>query len=102
MAGNWAGMHSIAEALLDGSEQLLECAALYRALGQSDMAVECYIRGGAAEKACECAIELNDWQTACDLAEKHQIKNVSQTLEQKAAKLLQVHVYSVKRCSFEV
>ena len=79
----------IAEALLDGSPQLLECGSLYRSLGQSSMAVDCYLRGGSPEKALECAIELNDWQTAVNLAEKYKIRDVSQTLEQKAAKLLQ-------------
>ena len=92
MAGNWVGMQNIVEALLDGSEQLIDCAHLYRSLGQAELAVDCYLRGGKPEVACECAIELNDWQTACDLAEKYNIKNVAQTLEQKASKLLQANL----------
>jgi hypothetical protein len=59
-----------------GGSLLLELAARLESVGMHDAAVEAYLKAGEARKAIDCAVLLNQWSRAVELAEEFEFPQV--------------------------
>mmetsp|Transcript_70623 Transcript_70623/g.121232 ORF Transcript_70623/g.121232 Transcript_70623/m.121232 type:complete len:527 (+) Transcript_70623:61-1641(+) len=70
-----------------GSSLLLELAARLESVGLHESAVEAYLKAGQPRKAIDCAVLLNQWSRAVELAEEFEFPQIEGLLAKKAAAL---------------
>ena len=65
----------------------LKLARYLESIGLCEQAVTIYLNCDQKEMAIDCAIQLNEWQKAIELAQEHSLKNVGDLLESYAEHL---------------
>lgn len=65
----------------------LKLARYLESIGLCEQAVAIYLNCDQKEMAIDCAIQLNEWQKAIELAQEHSLKNVGDLLESYAEHL---------------
>jgi len=66
---------------------LVEMASWLESSGAHEAAVECYLKAGEPRKAIDCAVLLNQWAKAVELAEEFDYPQIEGLLAKKAGEL---------------
>ena len=65
----------------------LQLAQYLESIGMCEQAVAIYLNCDQKEKAIDCAIRLNEWQKAIELAQEHSVRSIDDLLESYAEHL---------------
>jgi WD repeat-containing protein 35 len=61
----------------------------FASVGISEHAVSAYLKAGEVKAAIDCCVELNQWDKAVELAEKHNVKEIEEILYKYANHLVE-------------
>eukprot|EP00163_Fabomonas_tropica_P007371 TRINITY_DN1709_c0_g1_i2.p1 TRINITY_DN1709_c0_g1~~TRINITY_DN1709_c0_g1_i2.p1 ORF type:complete len:1180 (-),score=292.10 TRINITY_DN1709_c0_g1_i2:85-3624(-) len=86
---DYVGLQKLIPTLPEGSPLLLDIGAKFVSVGMSEPAVEAFLKGGEVKAAVDCCVELNQWDTAVRLAEKHHFPQIQGLLSKYASHLLE-------------
>ena len=70
-------------------ELLVKMGKMFLSVGLSEASVNAYLRADEIRKAVDCCVELNQWDKAVALAEKHQLNDIGQFLSKYATHLVE-------------
>lgn len=70
-------------------ELLLSLGAMFLSVGLAESAVNAFLAAGEVRRAVDSCVELNQWDQAVLLAEKHQLSDIGQYLSKYASHLVE-------------
>lgn len=85
---NFAELGKMRGDIADGTALLAAVAQRFEAVGMYTEAVDCYLRSGQPKAAVDCCVQLNRWDTAIELAERHDFPQVEGLLTKYASGLV--------------
>lgn len=84
---NFSELSKLSKDVADGTPLLSALAARFEAVGMHEEAVDCHLRCGNPKAAVDCCVVLNRWDTALELAERHDFPQVEGLLTRYALAL---------------
>lgn len=69
-------------------ELMLSLGSMFLSVGLAESAVHAFLAAGETRRAVDCCVELNQWDQAVVLAEKHQLSDIGQFLNKYAGVLV--------------
>ena len=86
---DYDSLEKLASDLPEGSPLLNELGERFQLMGLARSAVKCFEKTGDVKRAIDCAVLLNAWNYAVELAERHNFMQIEGVLQQYAAQLLE-------------
>ena len=74
--------------IADGTPLLAAIAQRFEAVGMFEDAMDCFLRSGNPKAAVDCCVQLNRWDQAIELAERHDFPQVEGLLTKYASGLV--------------
>lgn len=84
-----ANLEKLIQILPENAPILDKLAEKFVSLGISELAVQCFVKGGDVKKAIDCCVLLNQWNQAVELAEQHNFLQIEQLLQRYANHLIE-------------
>jgi WD repeat-containing protein 35 len=85
---DYTGLRKLVPKIDEASPLLLEIGERFRLVGLCEEAVEALVRAGEPQLAIDACVELNQWDTAVRLAERHGVPRIDGLLSKYATHLL--------------
>lgn len=86
---DYKAMERLIDQLPEGSSLLATLAHKFASVGFSASAVTSFLKAGETKAAVDCCVELNQWDQAVQLAEKHQLPEIPVYLSKYANHLVE-------------
>ncbi|TPX32150.1 hypothetical protein SmJEL517_g04695 [Synchytrium microbalum] len=85
---DFESLSSMVDEVPESSPLLRDIAIKFASVGMCDQAAAAYLRAGDAKSAVDTCVQLNQWNTAIEIAENHRMKEVNGLLSRYAERLL--------------
>ncbi|XP_059152704.1 WD repeat-containing protein 35-like isoform X2 [Physella acuta] len=89
MLEDYTGLQNMINSLPENHKLLPDIAAMFGSVGMSDQAVEAYTKCNRIKAAIDCCVNLNQWNTAIELAKAHNVREIDMLLAKYAQHLLE-------------
>ncbi|CAD8136286.1 unnamed protein product [Paramecium pentaurelia] len=89
MIEDYQTLEELANSMQEGNALLCDLGERFQLLGMAKSAIKCFEKAGDIKKAIDCAVLLNAWNFAVELAERHNFVQIEGLLQQYAAQLLE-------------
>ncbi|XP_064652091.1 WD repeat-containing protein 35-like [Lineus longissimus] len=89
MLEDYTGLEKMCQSLPENHALLPEIAKMFVTVGMCEQSVEAYTKSSQIKMAIDCCVQLNQWNTAIDLAKTHNVKEIDVLLAKYAQHLLE-------------
>ncbi|XP_050408389.2 WD repeat-containing protein 35 [Patella vulgata] len=89
MLEEYQGLETMVDSLPENHKLLPDIAKMFLSVGMCDQAVNSYRKCNKIKEAIDCCVQLNQWNTAIDLAKTHNVREIDTLLAKYAQHLLE-------------
>ncbi len=89
MLEDYMGLKKMMENLPENHKLLPDIAQMFITVGMCDEATNAYLKCNRIKPAIDCCLELNQWNTAIELAKTHNVREIDSLLAKYAQHLLE-------------